>query len=168
MPSLRVSLESFSDVIDRNGQSTFLIICVLDLRGADDVIEIVVCKTGQCALDFLNRLDRPNAEHAVVGVQLALPPQMTKEAKWMVHPVLDFTRVTLDVNTHLTDTYAYRIASGQYFSDNKEISAQAIKSVRSIYQASNAECQADPELSAFQFWIARILRQLIDDAYTFE
>lgn len=166
MPSLRVSLETFSEVIDRNGQSTFLIICVLDLRGTDDVIEIVVCKTGQCALDFLNRLDRPNAEQAVVGVQLALPPQMTKEAKWMVQPVLDFTRVTLDVNMHLTDTYAYRVASGKYFSDNKEISAQAIKSVRSIYQASNAESQADPELSAFQFWIAKILRQLIEEAYT--
>jgi len=166
MPSLRVSLETFSEVIDRNGQSTFLIICVLDLRGTDDVIEVVVCKTGQCALDFLNRLDRPNAEQAVVGVQLALPPQMSKEAKWMVQPVLDFTRITFDVNMHLTDTYAYRVASGQYFTDDKEISAKAIRSVRSIYQASNAELQADPELSAFQFWIAKILRNLINEACT--
>ncbi|PIK78803.1 hypothetical protein CQW31_09150 [Pseudomonas sp. 382] len=164
MPKLRVSMETFAETLLTKGQSTFLLACVLDLRTPDDVIDVVICETGQEALDLLNSLDRPNAHQAIVGVQLALPPRMNKAAKWVVHPVLDFTRVTMDTGKDHIDTYAYRIASGKYFADNQEVKVEKIMSVRSIYQASNAGSQSDAELSAFQAWIAKILDELINES----
>ncbi len=164
MPRLRVSMETFIETIRINGQSTFLLACVLDLRTPDDVIDVVICETGQKALDLLNRLDRPNAHQAIVGVQLALPPRMNKAVKWRVQPVLDFMRVTMDTGTGHLDTYAYRVASGKCFADNQEVSIKKLMSVRSIYQASNADSQSDAELSAFQAWIAKILGELINES----
>ena len=92
MPRLRVSMETFIETIRINGQSTFLLACVLDLRTPDDVIDVVICETGQKALDLLNRLDRPNAHQAIVGVQLALPPRMSKAVKWRA---VSYTHLTL-------------------------------------------------------------------------
>lgn len=162
MPTLRVNPESLSNLVDCS-DSTVLIICVLDLRKTEDFIDLEFFKTGQMALDYLHKLDRPNASLAVVGVQLVLPPRLSK-GRWKVEPVLDFTKLIVEKSSKQSECYAYRVASGRYFSDNQEIHINNIKSAKSLYQASNADNQDDAELSAYQNWMAELLGKLLIDA----
>lgn len=162
MPTLRVNPETLSQLVD-DSASTTLIICVLDLRETEDFIDLEFFKTGQSALDYLHKLDRPNASLAVVGVQIVLPPRLSS-GRWKVEPVLDFTRLIVEKSNKESECYAYRVASGRFFADNKEISIKSIKSSRSLYQASNADDQDDPELSAYQNWVAELLAKLLCEA----
>lgn len=164
MPTLRVDVEIFRERLIFDESSTFLVVCILDLSAQEDVIDVRICPTGQDALDLLNKLDRPNAVKAVVGVQIALPPQFGKKGVWAVEPVLDFMRISAETADGRCDTYAYHVASGRFYADNQEISPSSIKSRRSIYQASNAYSNVDPELQAFQAWIAQLLGKLINEA----
>lgn len=164
MPSLRVDVEMFRERVRLDDSSTFLVVCVLDLRAQEEVIEVKICPTGQAALDLLNKLDRPNAQAAVVGVQIALPPQLAMNGAWAVEPILDFMRMTTKTADGACDIYAYHVASGRFFADNKEIAPSSIKSRRSIYQASNADSNIDSELEAFQAWIAQLLGKLINES----
>ncbi len=166
MPSLRVDFEMFREQVRFDDSSTFLVVCVLDLSAQEDVIDVKICPTGQAALDLLNRLDRPNAKTAVVGVQIALPPQLTMKGVWAVEPILDFMRMTTKTANGTCDMYAYHVASDRFFTDNQEIARSSIETRRSIYQASNAEAAVDPELEAFQAWIAQLLGKLINESYT--
>lgn len=162
MPTLRVNPESLSHLVD-DSASTTLIICVLDLRETEDFIDLEFFKTGQNALDYLHKLDRPNASLAVVGVQLVLPPRLSSR-RWKVEPVLDFTKLVVEKSNKKTECYAYRLASGRYFADNEEISIKNIRSSKSLYQASNADNQDDPELGAYQSWMAELLAKLLCEA----
>jgi len=164
MTTLRVNPETFSEVTSLGAGSTFLIVCVLDLLEEKEIIDIRVFETGQNTLDFLNELDRPNATSAVVGLQLALPPSFSSDQKWRVEPVVDFARVTVAQPERVLDAYAYRIASGRYYVDGNEIPFKAVRSERSIYQASNAN-SSDPVLNAYQAWIARILGELVNEQF---
>jgi hypothetical protein len=167
MTTLRVNPETFSEVTAPGAESTFLIVCVLDLLEEKEIIDIRIFETGQSALDFLNELDRPNATSAVVGLQLALPPSFSYGKKWQVEPVVDFTRVTAELPGEALDTYAYRIANRRYYIDGCEIPFDTLKSERSIYQASNAN-SSDPELSTYQAWVAKILGELINEQYNLQ
>lgn len=162
MPTLRVNPESLSNLVD-DSDSTALIICVLDLRNMEDFIDLEFFRTGQFALDYLHKLDRPNADLAVVGVQLVLPPRLG-QGRWKVEPVLDFTKLTVERSKKRSECYAYRIASGRYFTDNQQIQLKSIKSSQSLYQASNADDREDPELRAYQRWIAELLGKLLCEA----
>ncbi|MFG0916461.1 hypothetical protein [Pseudomonas sp. CJQ_11] len=164
MPTLRVDAEIFREQVRFDASSTFLVVCLLDLSAMEDVIDVQISPSGQDALDLLNQLDRPNAAKVVVGVQVALPPKLGKREAWTVEPVLDFMRITVETTDGFCDTYGYHVSSGRIFADNREISHCSIKSRRSIYQASNAHSSVDPELSAFQAWIAQLLGKLIDES----
>ncbi|WP_087500909.1 hypothetical protein [Pseudomonas sp. SID14000] len=163
MPTLRVDVEIFRERASSNDSSTFLVVCILDLSAQEDVIDVKICPTGQIALDLLNKLDRPNSDAAVVGVQIALPPQLGTEGVWTVEPILEFMRMEVGTASGHCDIYAYHVASGRFFADNQEIARSSIKSQRSIYQASNVDTDVDPELEAFQAWIAQLLSKLMNE-----
>ncbi|BBU43324.1 MULTISPECIES: hypothetical protein [Pseudomonas] len=165
MTRLRVTLETLAEAIDLSRESTILIACLINLHSIDEVIEIQAFKNGQAVLDLLNRLDRPNADLVVVGLHIALPPCLFDEGKWHVKPILDFMRVVVREEGYLKDVYAYRTPSGRIFADGEELLKEKITSMRSIYQASNANAQGDKELEDYQVATAGFLTRFIAEIY---
>ncbi|MBM5456452.1 hypothetical protein H8F21_02590 [Pseudomonas sp. P66] len=165
MPSLRVTLQAFSEVLGTTDNSTFLIVCMMDLHGQEEVVEIRVFNTGQSALDFFHEMDRPQSTQVIVGLQLAIAPNLNNTGQWEVEPVLDFKRISAILKGDESDLYGYETLSGRTFSDNLKIPDEQVISARSIYKASNTEAE-DLELQAYQLWLAKILVQLINEAYS--
>ena len=162
LPTLRVNPEKLADLVQSH-EATSLVVCVLDLQEANDFIDLEFFGTGQDALDYLNRLDRPNANLVPVGLHLVLPPRLTG-GSWKVEAVLDFTKISMEHASERSELYAYRISSGRYYSDNQQIETSSIRKVRSLFQASNANNQEDTEINNYQIWIANLLSQLISES----
>lgn len=163
MAGLRATLNTFSEVLNGDGRSPFLIACMLDLHAHDEVIEVQAFSKGQSVLDLLYELDKPSATRAVIGLQLAIPPAMTSTERWKVEAVLDLQAATIYRQDIELDGYAYRTLSGRLFTDDFELNPMQIKNSRIIYASSNASTD-DNELEQFQLWLSVVLENLISEA----
>lgn len=164
MARLRVTLETFSEVLDADPCTPFFIACVLNLYAHDEVLGVQILKKGQNVLGFLHELDDPSATLAVVGLQMAVPPCMTKTNRWELEAILDFQTATIIRQDDELSGYAYRTLSGRLFSDEYELNVTQLANARTIYAASNANGH-DAELSKFQMWLSAVLEGLINEAY---
>jgi hypothetical protein len=102
--------------------------------------------SGQDLIDLFYETDRPDSGKAIVGVQLAIPPELNGTSRWIAEAVTDFARVKLQrVGAPELDTYAYRLASNAVFRDNAKIEPLDILLWRSLYDISNADGIDDAE-----------------------
>lgn len=163
MAGLRATLNTFSEVLNGDGRSPFLIVCMLDLHAHDEVIGIQAVRKGQSVPDLFYELDKPSATQAIIGLQLAVPPAMTSTERWKVEPVLDLQAATIYRQEIELDGYTYRTLSGRLFSDDFELNPMQIKCSRSIYASSNASAD-DADLEQFQLWLSVVLENLINEA----
>ncbi|WP_243055244.1 hypothetical protein [Pseudomonas sp. BP01] len=164
MAGLRVTLNTFSEVLDADSRTPFFIACVLNLHAHDEVIGVRILEKGQDVLGLLHELDAPSATLAVVGLQIAIPPSMTKTNHWELEAILEFQAATIAHQDDELSGYAYRTLSGRLFSDECELRVSQLVNARTIYAASNA-IGPDIELSKFQMWLSAVLEELVNEAY---
>ncbi|WP_244192384.1 hypothetical protein [Pseudomonas rhodesiae] len=126
-------------------------------------MEIIKRTSGQNLIDLFNEMDRPNSDKAIVGVLLAVPPEFNGSQRWVAESVFDFGRVELKIaDDACLDTYAYRLASKAVFRDNARVDPTDILSWRSLYEASNANGEVDPELLAHQTWLSLVITRMVN------
>ncbi|WP_234451996.1 MULTISPECIES: hypothetical protein [unclassified Pseudomonas] len=143
--------------------STMLIVAVLNLNEPDQTVEMVKCSSGQALADLFNELDRPYAEQAIVGVQLAIPPQLNGSKRWTVEAVLDFARArSRSHGDEALDIYAYRLASDALFTDNALVELTDVLEWRTLYGASNGEGACDSQLMAHQAWLSIVITTMVN------
>jgi len=148
---------------DSHLPSTMLIVAVLNLREPDQTVEMVKCFSGQALADLFNELDRPYVEQAIVGVQLAISPQLNSSKRWSVEAVSDFARAR--VRSHgdeVLDIYAYRLASDALFTDNASVELADVLEWRTLYGASNGEGVCDSQLMAHQAWLSIVITTMVN------
>jgi len=164
MTRLRVTLNTFSEAVDADPCTPFFVACVLNLYAHEEVLGVQILKKGQDVLGLLHELDNPSATLAVVGLQMAVPPCMTKTNRWQLEAILDFQTATISHQDEEMSGYAYRTLSGRLFSDECELDVTQLANARTIYAASNANVH-DVELSKFQMWLSAILEGLINEVH---
>jgi hypothetical protein len=96
-------------------------------------------------------------------VQIVLGPAFSATETWIAEPVLDFARANVITEGGSTiDTYVYRLPSGALYRDNSKVDPANVSLLRSLYQATNADGNHDPEQAAFQAWLSIVVAELVN------
>ncbi|AIZ32948.1 hypothetical protein NJ69_08030 [Pseudomonas parafulva] len=164
MAGLRVTLNTFSEVLDADSHTPFFVACLLNLYAHDEVIGVQILRKGENVLGLLHELDAPSATLAVVGLQIAVPPSMTMTNRWELEAILEFQTATIIHQDDELSGYIYRTLSGRLLSDDYQLSVSQLVNARTIYAASNANGH-DEELSNFQMWLSAALGGLINEVH---
>ena len=162
MAALQLSARQLSATNNEHSPSTMLIVAVANVAQPEQGVEIIKRISGQNLVDLFNEMDRPDAEKAIVGVLLAIPPALNGSARWIAENVFDFARVKLKGRAAFLDTYAYRLASKAVFRDNAKVEPADILDWRSLYETSNARGNVDPELDAHQTWLSIVITRMVN------
>ncbi|MNR05408.1 hypothetical protein D3C85_1214390 [compost metagenome] len=140
-----------------------MLVAVANVTQPEQGVAIVKRLSGQDLIDLFHEVDRPGSGKAIVGVQLAIPPELNGTSRWIAEAVTDFARVKLQsVGAPGVDTYAYRLASNTVFRDSAKIEPSDILEWRSLYEMSNADGVDDAEVIAHQAWLSIVITRLVN------
>ncbi|WP_433735267.1 hypothetical protein [Pseudomonas putida] len=163
MPALQNCARQPSVTSDELGHSTMVLVAVANVAQPEEGVGIVKRFSGQDLVDLFHEMDRPDSDKAIVGVQLAIPPELNGTSRWIAQAVVDFARVKLfSAGPPGVDTYAYRLASNTVFRDSAKIEPSDIVEWRSLYEVSSADGADDPELVAHQTWLSTVITRIVN------
>jgi hypothetical protein len=163
MPAAQSSSRQSVVTRDEQGPSTILLVAVANVAQPEKGVGIVKCSSGQDLVDHFHELDRPDSDKAIVGVQLAIPPELNGSSRWIAEAVIDFARVRLSsAGSPGVDTYGYRLASKAVFRDNAKIEPSDILEWRSLYELSSTGDADAPEVDAHQTWLSTVITRMVN------
>lgn len=119
--------------------------------------------------DELGRLLTLVSDEAIIGVQLAISPELNGTSRWTAEAIVDFARVKLlGADACGVDTYAYRLESDGLFMDGARIEPSNVIEQRSLYQVASAEGPDDTELVAHQIWLSTVISRIVNKMHPTE
>jgi hypothetical protein len=140
-----------------------LLIAVTNKARPEQGVGIVKRFSGQELIDLFHELDRPDSDQAIVGLQLAIPPQLNGSPRWIAEAVVDFARAKIrTANDPCVDTYAYRLASKAFYRDNVKVDSADILDWRSLYGVTHTDGVNDTELAAQQTWLSTVITRMVN------
>lgn len=151
---------------DEREESAIVLVAIANVAQPEEGVGLVKRFSGQDLVDLFHEMDRPDSDKAILGVQLAIPPVLNGTSRWIAEAVIDFARVKLfGVGNFGEDTYAYRLASKNVFTNSAKIDPSDILEWRSIYEVSNAKgTDDDHELIAHQEWLSTVITRIVNAA----
>ncbi|KPG96324.1 hypothetical protein [Pseudomonas sp. RIT-PI-r] len=152
-----------------NAPSTIVFVAVAFRAQPDERVGIVRRHSGQDLIDLFHEMDRPDSDEAIIGVQLAISPELNGTSGWTAEAIVDFARVKLlGADACGVDTYAYRLASDGLFMDGARIEPSNVVEWRSLYQVASAEGPNDTELVAHQVWLSTVISRIVNEMHPTE
>ncbi|MBV4483822.1 hypothetical protein KVH01_28660 [Pseudomonas sp. SWRI124] len=140
-----------------------VLVAVATLIHPERGVEIVKRLSGQNLVELFIELDHPSSEKGVVGILLAVPPQLNGSHRWVAETVVDFAQVKLrtPVDSRV-DTFAYRLASKEVFTDNEKIDPEDVLDWRSLYEFCMPDGTETVELLSHQTWLSVVVARLVN------
>lgn len=162
MASLQISSSQQTATSNADSPSTMILVAVANVIHPERGVEIVKRLSGQNLVELFLELDHPDSEKGIVGIQLAVPPHLNGSPQWIAEAVLDFARVKLrTTSASCLDTFAYRLASKDVFSDNEKIDSADVLDWHSLYEVCAVGAET-PELLAHQTWLSTVIGRLVN------
>ncbi|MFJ2362195.1 hypothetical protein ACIPIN_00490 [Pseudomonas sp. NPDC087697] len=163
MSALQNNARQPSTTSGEHSPSTIVLVAVANVAQPEEGVGIVKRFSGQDLIDLFHEMDRPDSDKAIVGVQLAISPELNGTSRWIAEAVIDFARVKLfSADAPGVDTYAYRLASNAVFRDSAKVEPSDILEWRSLYEVSSADGGDDPELVAHQTWLSTVITRMVN------
>ncbi|WP_349734213.1 hypothetical protein [Pseudomonas jessenii] len=143
--------------------STIVLVAVANVAQPEEGVGIVKRFSGQDLIDLFHEVDRPDSNKAIVGVQLAIPPELNGTSRWIAEAIVDIARVRLfSADAQGVDTYAYRLATNAVYRDSVKVEPSDIFEWRSLYELSRANGVDDLELAAHQTWLSTVITRMLN------
>lgn len=163
MTSLQISSRQVAAPSNADSFSTMILVAVANVIHPEQGVEIVKRLSGRNLVELFLELDHPDSEKDVVGILLAVPPQLNGSSQWVAETVVDFAQVKLRTPVDpCVDTFAYRLASNEVFRDNEKIDPKDVLGWRSLYEVCTPDGPEAVELLAHQTWLSVVVARLVN------
>lgn len=163
MSALQNSVRHPSTTCDEHIPSTIVLVAVANVAQPEEGVGIIKRFSGQDLIDLFHEVDRPDSNRSIVGVQLAIPPELNGTARWIAEAIVDFARVRLfSADAQGVDTYAYRLATNAVYRDSAKVEPSDIFEWRSLYELSRVDGVSDPELAVHQTWLSSVITRMVN------
>lgn len=163
MTSLRIGSRQVASTSNADSASTMVLVAVTNVIYPERGVEIVKRLSGQNLVELFLELDHPDSEKDVVGIVLAVPPQLNGSPRWEAETVVDFARVKLRApDGPCLDTFAYRLASEDVFSDDEKVDPADVLDWNSLYEVCTPDGPEGAELLAHQTWLSVVVARLVN------
>jgi hypothetical protein len=163
MTSLQISSRQVAAHSTADSFSTMVLVAVATVIHPERGVEIVKRLSGQHLVELFVELDHPDSVKGVVGILLAVPPQLNGSRQWVAETVVDFAQVKLRTPVDpCVDTFAYRLASREVFRDNEKIDSADVLDWRSLYEVRTPDGPEAAELLSHQTWLSVVVARLVN------
>ncbi|WP_256594804.1 hypothetical protein [Pseudomonas sp. OV226] len=163
MTSLQITSRQVAAHRNADSFSTMILVAVANVIHPERGTEIVKRLSGQNLVELFLELDHPDSEKDLVGILLAVPPQLNGSPQWVAETVVDFAQVKLRTPVEpCVDTFAYRLASNEVFRDNEKIDPADVLCWRSLYEVCTPDGPEAVELLAHQTWLSVVVARLVN------
>ncbi|WP_460153040.1 hypothetical protein [Pseudomonas sp. S2_B07] len=163
MTSLQTRSRQIAKTSNVDSSSTMVLVAVANVIHPELGVEIVKRQSGQNLVELFLELDHPDSEKGVVGMVLAVPPQLNGSLQWVAETVVDFALVKLRTpDRPCLETFAYRLASKDVFTDNEKVDPADVLDWHSLYEVCTPDGPEAEELLAHQTWLSIVVGRLVN------